>query len=95
MKARLNCYTYKRCGESFITIDRDEGVTPFMMNCRATPGCSGTSISSMYQDIEGEPSWEWRRPTPEEYEQMSPAMQEHIAMGGLEIYPIEPGKRDL
>ena len=33
MKPRLNAYTCKKCKVTVITIDKDEGVTPFMISC--------------------------------------------------------------
>lgn len=85
---RLNKYTCKTCGGSIVTIDRDDGVTPFLMGCRASEICSGDMVSSFYRDVTGEPAYEWRKPTPAEYKQMSAAMRDHIDQGGLQIYRI-------
>lgn len=89
--AQLNKYTCQSCGGSIITIDRDKGVTPMMLMCRATPPCGGTMLSSMYQGVEGEPTYEWRKPAPQERIRMSPQMIDHIDAGGLDIYPIKGG----
>ena len=85
---RLNRYTCQTCGGQTITIDRDEGVTPFMMLCRATPECKGHSYSSFYRDVIGTPTYEWRKATPEEYAASSPAMRQHFDMGGLDLHKI-------
>jgi hypothetical protein len=86
---RLNQYTCQKCGKATITIDRDEGVTPFMLICRATQGCGGASYSSMYQRVSGVPTYEWRKPTAAEYAAYSPDMRHHVDQGGLDIYPIK------
>jgi hypothetical protein len=88
LPSQLNRYTCQSCGGVIITIDRDEGVTPFMLACRAKPGCKGEMYSSFYRDVKGEPTFEWRKPTPDEYAKASPFMQQHFEMGGLDIYPI-------
>jgi hypothetical protein len=91
---RLNRYTCQTCGGHTITIDRDEGVTPFMLLCRATKDCVGHMYSSFYRAVEGVPTYEWRKPTLAEYAAMSPAMRDHIDRGGLDIHPIEqPAQR--
>lgn len=88
---RLNRYTCQTCGGQTITVDREEGVTPFMIECRATKDCDGDMYSSFYRDVEGVPTYEWRKPDPVEYAGMSPAMRDHIDRGGLNLYPISPG----
>jgi hypothetical protein len=91
---RLNRYRCEKCHKSIVTVDRDEGVTPFMLNCRRTPGCSGQMTSRFYQveSVWGPPTFEWRKPTKKEYKRMSPAMKQHIDQGGLDIYPIRASK---
>lgn len=88
LKNQLNRYTCQSCGGSIITIDRDEGTTPFMLGCRAKPGCKGMMQSSFYRGVEGEATFEWRKPTLEEHRKSSRAMQQHFEMGGLDIHPI-------
>lgn len=89
-QGKKNRYCCEVCKKSIITIDRDEGVTPFMLPCMRTEGCSGPMTSRFYvvEDVWPEPSYEWRKPTPKQYKKMSSAMKQHIDMGGLEIYPI-------
>lgn len=86
---RLNKYTCKSCGGSIITVDRDEGVTPFMLGCRADPKCKGDMYSSFYREVHGEPTFEWRKPTLTEFRKSSRAMQQHFEDGGLDIHPIK------
>ncbi len=90
-KDQKNAYTCDRCHQNIITIDRDDGVTPFMLACRATAGCTGTMRSQFYFQNErtlSPPQYEWRKPTRQEYANMSPAMRQHIDIGGLDIYPV-------
>jgi hypothetical protein len=88
---RKNRYYCETCKKSIITMDRDEGVTPMMLPCMRTSGCPGPMVSRFYQveDVWPEPTYVWRKPTAKELKKMSPAMKEHVAMGGLEIYPIQ------
>ena len=91
-KDKLNRYTCRACDAFIVTIDREDGVTPFLIGCRATPGCNGLAQSSCYRGVPtwAEPSHEWRKPTPTELFKASKAMREHVAMGGLDIYPVKP-----
>lgn len=84
---KLNRYTCNDCGGYIITVDRDRGVTPFALNCRATKDCNGDMYSSFYR-AEGRPTFEWRRPTPVEYAAMSKVGRHHVDQGGLELHPI-------
>lgn len=88
MKGQKNKYTCDVCGASIVTIDKNEGVTPMFIQCSGIWGCPGKMVSSMYMNVSGEPTFEWRNPTPEEYRKLSHAMKMHIDRGGLEIYPI-------
>lgn len=84
-----NAYTCERCKQTVVTIDRVEGTTPMMIRCRATKGCQGMMMSSWYMNVPDiEPSFEWRKPTQQEYRKLSPAMKQHIDMGGLDLYPL-------
>ncbi len=59
---KINVYTCKKCGGKIVTIDRDAGVTPFMIACRATVGCIGNMVSSSYRcDQSLTPTWEWHK----------------------------------
>lgn len=88
MNGKKNKYTCKKCRGSIITIDRESGVTPMMLRCRATAGCDGTMQSAMYRNVEGEPDFEWRQPTHRQYRKLSRDMQQHCDAGGLMIYPV-------
>lgn len=82
---RTNRYTCGTCGGHIITVDRDEGVTPMFLNCRATPGCGGRMASEMYLVLDGEaPTHEWYRPTGK----VKARDRDYVASGGLLIRPI-------
>jgi hypothetical protein len=84
---RINQYTCEECGGVITTIDRDQGVTPMFLNCRATEGCTGRSVSSMYRVPPGlEPDHEWYKP---DKLPSDPGMRQHVKMGGLLIRKIK------
>lgn len=88
-----NRYTCAECRGSIITEDRDQGTTPFMIDCYATKNCSGSMRSECYcgdfVNSATPATFIWRKPTPEEYAKAHPAMKEHFDMGGLDIYPAD------
>lgn len=85
---RINQYRCKECGGTITTIDRDPGVTPFMLACRATGGCNGTMLSSTYRVAPGlTPDHEWYKP--DSLKGLSPGMRDHVERGGLLIRKIE------
>jgi len=84
---KINQYICWTCGGAITTIDRDYGVTPAMLACRATLGCKGNMHSQRYMvDQTLIPEYEWFRPhkLPRD-----PGMRQHIQMGGLDIRRIE------
>ena len=98
---RKNIYTCEKCGGITVTIDVDEGVTPFMLRCRASSNeadCDGYAQSSMYRVPQGpspEPKWEWFRPTGIEYRKLSREMRDHVDKGGLDLRKIQSGVEKL
>ena len=92
-KPRLNAYDCPFCGKATVTLDTAEGVTPFMIDCEATPGCKGMAQSRFYNVKEEEgltPTHEWFEPTPEEARRYSDGMKEYFKKGGLAFRPIPP-----
>lgn len=83
---RVNYYTCPECGHITKTIDRDNGVTPFMFECEKE-GCDEFGRSSFYRDIfpNQKPTIEWYRPTLKQTIKMrkTPEMLDHILNGGL------------
>jgi len=92
--SKRNSYQCITCKGIIFTEDQDKGVTPFMLECRATAGCGGEMHSAFYRlpemAAQVRPHYVWRKPTPKEYAEMRPEMKEHIDNGGLEIYPLAP-----
>jgi hypothetical protein len=81
MKNRYVCQT---CGKGVITVNVDDGTTPFMILCKATKGCKGMMYSSFYSVPQELPAqFEWFRPA--SLKGYSPEMQEHIQKGGLDL----------
>ena len=59
---KKNLYRCQECGFIIITIDKDEGVTPFMIECQSKK-CQGEMLSSFYScDQNLKPRYEWYRP---------------------------------
>lgn len=95
-KDRENVYTCPVCSGHTVTIDRDEGVTPFMIGCRASGkvgDCNGKAESSFYPpgprpDHIPAPSWEWYKPDQTKFDTLSRWELEHVAKGGLLIRKI-------
>jgi hypothetical protein len=96
-----NVYTCRKCGGRTITLDVDEdGVTPFMLRCRASGNegdCDGMAESSMYRIPADTPAhgWEWFRPRGSEYRKLSREMKYHVDNGGLDIRKAGPAATDV
>lgn len=91
-KGKKNLYTCARCKRQIVTIDVDDGVTPFSMMCSELDDndCDGLMGSTFYIMPKNapDPTYEWYKPTAEEIVGMSRAMREHVDKGGLDIRPI-------
>lgn len=85
-KDKVNVYTC-RDGHQTITVDIDQGTTPFMLSCR-TPNCGKLARSCMYQcDQDLKPEYEWYKPT--DIKKVEKVSREHVRMGGLLIRKIK------
>lgn len=92
-KNRENVYTCQKCGGMTVTVDIDEGVTPFMLNCRASGkegDCDGGAYSAFYPEGPRpahipSPAWEWYKPDVLELANTSHEMRDHANRGGLFI----------
>lgn len=80
---KKNMYVCERCAGHIITVDLESGVTPFLIKCEATPGCSGMMQSSFYrvQNQSVRASHEWYKPTL--VMRLDAWEQEHVKKGGL------------
>ena len=81
---RVNYYKCQECSMGIFTVDREKGVTPMFLACRATPDCNGMMVSSGY------PHDDWFSLTPVKYEWYKPDLDdiqgdeyEHVIRGGL------------
>ncbi len=86
-KGKKNIYTCEKCGGHIVTVDLDRGVTPFMVDCMATPACGGMMQSSMYRvfDQTMRADHEWYRPSDFALATMTPRVRRHVEHGGLLI----------
>lgn len=83
-----NIYTCRKCRGHIVTRDADEGVTPFMIGCKATPGCDGMMHSSFYRVFDGTlaASYEWYKPNVAQV--LEPGVRRHVEKGGLVLRPV-------
>lgn len=87
---RLNSYTCSE-GHVIITIDRDEGTTPMLMECKH-PNCGKQSTSSFYNVPQGSvPTYEWYKP---DLSNVKGFEMDHVLRGGLLIRKIDESKVD-
>lgn len=85
-KGKINVYVCPQ-GHQTITIDKDEGTTPFKLGCR-TPNCGQLATSQFYQvDQSLMPEYEWYKPT--DIKKVAKNLKEHVRMGGLIIRKIQ------
>ena len=95
-KGKKNVYTCKQ-NHRTVTIDRDDGTTPFMIQCLfgpegSAPVCKSMAESSFYRcDQSLVATHEWYKPSAEEMSrEKRPAILQHVAMGGLLLRRIVP-----
>lgn len=83
-RGQVNAYYCGACGRHTITINAADGVTPFMIGCRATPGCNGQARSMFYRVPQTTfPHWEWHVPEPAEWPKLGRETIAHIFQGGM------------
>ncbi len=80
----INIYSCRTCGWKATTRNRDAGTTPMFLACE---NCRGTAASACYENVPdtAEPTHEWFKPKTagERKKILTPAMAEHVALGGL------------
>ena len=84
---RENVYTCQVCHKFFVTVDVDDGVTPFMTECKEA-GCKGGAHSSFYPTGPRPPripapTYEWYKPDAAEMASLSGGVRQHVEQGGL------------
>ncbi len=80
---KKNVYICEHCGHGFVTLDCEEGVTPFMTGCL---NCGALAKSMMYnipQQLLGTPAVRWIRPKKSTWGRFPPGIQQHLEKGGL------------
>jgi hypothetical protein len=88
-KGKKNSYQCEVCNGVIVTVDIDDGTTPFLLLCRATPSCDGMMKSNFYRiDQSIKAGYEWFRPASSKG--YSAGMRQHIEMGGLVLRKIAP-----
>lgn len=89
---RLNVYICQTCGGMICTIDRDQGVTPFMIACQVMRFCSGMMQSQWYPELPPHfsPEYEWYKPKLKKH--MDVVTAEHVKKGGLLLRKLEPNR---
>jgi hypothetical protein len=94
LKGKRNAYSCLQCGLTTITVDEDDGTTPFMVGCLVSKGCDGMMQSHFYRgsvvESSAPASFAWRKPSKEEYRKSSKAMRQHFDLGGLYVYALPP-----
>ena len=89
-KGKINIYDCT-CGNSIVTKDIEEGVTPFFIACRVD-GCENLATSNFYHvDQTLVPSYFWRKPTEVEKKHLTVEELDHCDMGGLLLYKTKKG----
>lgn len=88
----INVYTCDKCGARHVTRNRDAGVTPFLIGCRAMVKagkgkmvqCDGLAQSCCYHTNQNEkPRFEWYRPLADEMDGLDKWSKDHTSKGGL------------
>jgi len=94
-----NAYTCQTCGFVLVTINRDEGTTPFMLGACRNPvhmdGCPGPMRSNFYRlpPNAPEPTWEWYSPNERQRRRLSAWERDHVERGGLLLREIRSEDR--
>ena len=85
--ARKNAYECDGCGSYIVTVDREPGVTPFMVSC----GNCGEFAKSKFYRVQAylEPTHEWYRP--ESLAFLQDWERHHVENGGLLLRQIGGG----
>jgi len=82
----INAYKCPVCDGLTVTRNLVDGTTPFLITCRATPGCVGVAQSQFYKvDQSLQPTAEWFKPKQAE-------LSEHIRQA-MEMFKIPPAQR--
>lgn len=84
-KGQKNIYLCRSCGRGHVSIDVDDGTTPYITSCL---NCGEEAYSLLYRCpqplLTAVPATqEWYRPGAAELATLKPHTQQHVRMGGL------------
>lgn len=81
-KDMVNCYRCHNCGNIIKTVNTEDGVTPFVIQCDK---CNGEATSLMYIDVlpDEVATYEWYRPSLKFVLKTTTSVREHVLNGGL------------
>lgn len=87
-----NIYLCSSCGHGFVSLDLDDGTTPFMTSC-LNPACKEMASSMFYRCPQEmlanvQPAIEWYKPTKAQMLKKPPHAKHHVEMGGLLSRPF-------
>lgn len=87
---RKNAYECEKCGSYIVTVDREPGVTPFMVSC----GNCGAFAKSKFYRVQAylEPTHEWYRP--DSLNGLERWALHHVENGGLLLRQIGGGDQN-
>lgn len=103
-RGSVNAWKCEECGLLLVAIHVDDGVTPMLLGCRVTAGCTGMMISSGYprppipEHILERLAWEWRKASTTQLKRWrrdNRAMFTHCEMGGLVLAPLSDAGRTV
>lgn len=99
-KGKKNRYVCDTCGRSIITINRDEGTTPFQICCCESgtqcPGGMSSALCRLADDPK--PTHQWIRPTEAQigkqcrdlgFDHIPVSFSNFYGQGGLMLMPLE------
>jgi hypothetical protein len=86
---KINNYVCRECSGRIVTVNRDDGTTPFRLLCRVRYGCMGLMQSTFYRCDQSEPpTHEWFKPSLKWARRKGPDMLQHVKMGGLALRDV-------
>lgn len=93
-----NSYRCEKCQGTIVTVNLADGVTPFMVKCRAhwpDTSCDGMAQSGFYRiDQSTPPGWGWHRPGEAELSNLAEDVREHVQRGGLLLRKLDGAERE-
>lgn len=84
-EGKKNVYMCCDCGHGFVSMDVDEGVTPFTAPCLNCDGLAKSFFYNIPQEILGNHAVEWFRPSAKASKKLPKPVREHVERGGLII----------